>query len=234
MRQFQVQQHKSFFRRLFIVACVILFAIASFPISANAEDDDEKEVVRVGYYENEVFQEGAEEGVPKSGYAYEYYRKLSEYTGWEYEYVYGDFNDLYQMLLDGEIDLLAGLAFKEDRASLIGYPDAEMGNESYYLVKYDEDTDITADPDTLNGKKIGVLDSAMVDVLNQYLEDNNVNAEIVKYSDYTHLFEAFDAHEVNVLAAEGDGAHGREHSEVLTIFGTSDYYLCVSKKRSDI
>ncbi len=234
MRQFQVQQHKSLFRRLFIVACVILFAIASFPISANAEDDDEKEVVRVGYYENEVFQEGAEEGVPKSGYAYEYYRKLSEYTGWEYEYVYGDFNDLYQMLLDGEIDLLAGLAFKEDRASLIGYPDAEMGNESYYLVKYDEDTDITADPDTLNGKKIGVLDSAMVDVLNQYLEDNNVNAEVVKYSDYTHLFEAFDAHEVNVLAAEGDGAHGREHSEVLTIFGTSDYYLCVSKKRSDI
>ena len=234
MRQFQFKQHKTMFRRLFIVACVILFAIASFPISANAEDDDEKEVVRVGYYENEVFQEGAEEGVPKSGYAYEYYRKLSEYTGWEYEYVYGDFNDLYQMLLDGEIDLLAGLAFKEDRASLIGYPDAEMGNESYYLVKYDEDTDITADPDTLNGKKIGVLDSAMVDVLNQYLDDNNVNAEVVKYSDYTHLFEAFDAHEVNVLAAEGDGAHGREHSEVLTIFGTSDYYLCVSKKRSDI
>ena len=234
MKQFQLKQYKTFIRRLFIVACVVLFAIASLPISASAEDDDEKEVVRVGYYENEIFQEGAEEGVPKSGYAYEYYRKLSEYTGWEYEYVYGDFNDLYQMLLDGEIDLLAGLAFKEDRASLIGYPDAEMGNESYYLVKYDEDTDITANPETLNGKKIGVLDSAMVDVLNQYLEDNNVNAEVVKYSDYTHLFEAFDAHEVNVLAAEGDGAHGREHSEVLTIFGTSDYYLCVSKDRADI
>lgn len=42
------------------------------------------------------------------------------------------------MLTDGEIDLLAGLAWKEDRASVIGYPKAVMGSESYYLVKYDD------------------------------------------------------------------------------------------------
>ena len=96
-------------------------------------------------------------GAVKTGYAYEYYRKLSEYTGWRYEYVYGGFGDLYQMLLDGEIDLLAGLAWKEDRAALIGYPKDVMGNESYYLVKHDKDTFITADPATINGCKIGVL-----------------------------------------------------------------------------
>ena len=66
-----------------------------------------------------------------------------------------------------EIDLLAGLAWKEDRAALIGYPKDVMGNESYYLVKHDKDTFITADPSTINGCKIGVLDSAMVGVLRQ-------------------------------------------------------------------
>ena len=40
-----------------------------------------------GNYENEVFEEGAAENANKTGYAYEYYRKLSEYTGWKYEYV---------------------------------------------------------------------------------------------------------------------------------------------------
>ncbi|MBQ5391560.1 MAG: transporter substrate-binding domain-containing protein, partial [Spirochaetales bacterium] len=114
-------------------------------------------VVKVGYYENEVFQEGAREGAVKTGYAYEYYRKLSEYTGWRYEYVYGGFGELYQKLLDGEVDLLAGLAYREDRAGIIGYPDSRMGSESYYLVKHDTDFDITADPATLNGKRIGVL-----------------------------------------------------------------------------
>lgn len=117
--------------RFILFACAIFAMIGCFSVAVYANTRTER--VRVGYYENEVFQEGAGEGKVKSGYAYEYYRKLSEYTGWEYEYVYGEFSDLYQMLLDGEIDLLAGLAMREDRTGIIGYPDAIMGNESYYL-----------------------------------------------------------------------------------------------------
>ena len=224
------------FRKILLV-CMIIFLIAGYPAAdsyADKNNDNDEKIVRVGYYENEIFQEGAEDGEVKSGYAYEYYRKLSEYTGWKYEYVYGDFGDLYQMLLDGDIDLLAGLAWKEERTEVISYPNAVMGNESYYLVKNDADVNISADPTTLNGTRIGVLDSAMVDVLNKYLDDNNVTAEVITYSDYTHLFEAFDAHEVNVLAAESDGAYGREHAEVLNVFGTSDYYLCVNINRPDL
>ena len=230
MKQIQKKHYWMLLLWLIPLACAIMIRYYPTVTYANQENN----IVLVGYYENEVFQEGAGEGEVKSGYAYEYYRKLSEYTGWEYEYVYGDFSELYQMLLDGKIDLLAGLAWKEDRASVIGYPNDIMGSESYYLVKYDEDTNITADPNTLNGCKIGVLDSAMVDVLNRYLDDHHVNAQVVTYPDYTHLFSAFDSHDVNVLAAESDGANGREHSEVLTVFGTSDYYLCTSISRPDI
>ena len=73
----------------------------------------------------------------------------------------------------------------------------------------------------------------MVGVLRQYL-DNNVNAEIVAYTDHTKLFEAFDNGSVYLLAAESDGAHGRDNSEVLNVFGTSDYYLCVNINRPDL
>ena len=232
MKRIHIKRHRVLLHRFILFIFTIVFFIIGCPINAYA--DQEPEVVRVGYYENEVFQEGAKEGEVKNGYAYEYYRKLSEYTGWKYEYVYGEFGDLYQMLLDGEIDLLAGLAWREDRAEIIGYPNAVMGKESYYLVKHDVDSDISADPATLNKCKIGVLDSAMVGTLNQYLEDNHIKAEVVTYSDYTQLFEAFDSHEVDILAAESDGAHGREHSEVLTVFGTSDYYLCINKNRPDL
>ena len=178
--------------RLFsAVLCTIMSMTLIFPQAVFAEDDQD-ERVRVGYYENEVFQEGAQAGAVKTGYAYEYYHKLSEYTGWRYEYVYGDFGDLYQMLLDGDIDFLAGLAWKEDRQSLIGYPDEAMGNETYSLVKHDVDTDITLDTSTLNGRKIGVLDSAMVEVLHKFLTEHSINAEVVKFRDYEPLFEAFD------------------------------------------
>ena len=47
-------------------------------------DGENAETVKIGYYENEVFEEGAASDAVKTGYAYEYYRKLSEYTGWNY------------------------------------------------------------------------------------------------------------------------------------------------------
>ncbi len=93
---------------------IFIISLSAYPVAAA---QDEPKTVRIGYFENEIFQEGAQEGVVKDGYAYEYYRKLSEYTGWEYSYEYGDFADLYQMLLDGRIDMLAGLARTQERES---------------------------------------------------------------------------------------------------------------------
>ena len=214
-----------------IVISIIMLVMMLFPAAVNSSEND---TVRIGYYEQEVFQEGASDGEVKTGYAYEYYQKLSEYTGWQYEYVYGEFGDLYQMLLDGDIDFLAGLAYREERADLIGYPDSPMGNETYSLVKHDDDIDITIDPSSLNGKIIGVLDSAMVEVLQTYLELHSIQAQVITYRDYEPLFEAFDNHDIDILAAEGDGAYGREHAEILCPFGTSDYFLCVSRTRPDL
>ena len=214
---------------ILIAACLLICMFD--PAIARADDT---KPVRVGYYENEVFQEGAKEGAVKTGYAYEYYRKLAEYTGWKYEYVYGSFTDLYQMLLDGEIDLLAGLARKEDRVSLIGYPDSAMGHESYNLVKHEDDADITTDPATLEGKRIGVMESAIVDVLKKYLDSHGVAAEVITFPDYDSLFAAFAAGELDVLAGEGDSGFSMENAVNLYSFGASDYYLAVNKQRPDL
>ncbi len=81
----------------FVLILLLFLVISLLPTPAFAADS---EPVRIGYYENEIFQEGASEGAVKTGYAYEYYRKLSEYTGWKYEYVYGSFGELYQLLVD--------------------------------------------------------------------------------------------------------------------------------------
>ena len=229
----KIRKHTAFRARTAILLLLILSVGVLVPITASAAGH-EGMTVRVGYYENEVFQEGAQEGAVKSGYAYEYYQKLSEYTGWQYDYVYGEFGDLYQMLLDGDIDFLAGLARREDREEIIGYPEAAMGNETYNLVKHDADEDITVASSALEGRKIGVLDSAMAAVLQTYLEEHEVQAEIVLFRDYEPLFDAFDNHDIDVMAAEGDGAYGRAHAELLYAFGASDYYLCVAKSRPEL
>ena len=227
-------------RRILCIAALIL-CITMMPSVLSSEMQvkasqpvNNSKTVRVGYYENEVFEEGAREGEPKTGYAYDYYRKISEYTGWKYEYVYGDFLTLYGKLLEGEIDLLAGLARREDREGKIAYPELPMGNESYSLVKHQSDDSITVDPESLEKKKIGVLDSAVADVLSQYLEEHKVKADVTSYHDYKELFDAFDNKKIDVLAAEGDGAYGRNNAEIISSIGTSEYYLCVNIRRKDL
>ena len=200
----------------------------------DAEEADDDIIVRVGYYENEVFQEGAQEGRIKTGYAYEYYQKISEYTGWKYEYVYGSFSDLYNQLLDGSIDVIAGLAYQKERDGLLLYPDSPMGSETYSLVKHSDADDITTNMSTLNGRTIGVLDSAMANVLRTFLNTHTVTANVRTYADYEALFQAFDEKQIDILAAEGDGASSRDGAEVLMAFGASDYYLCVSIQREDL
>ena len=229
MCRFKPERSAAWHLKLLLCAFTAVFFALPPAVSAG-----ERGTVKVGYYENELFQEGAREGAMKTGYAYEYYRKLSEYTGWKYEYVYGEYAELYQMLLDGRIDLLAGLAWKKERQNAIGYPNAPMGNETYHLVKHHDDRGITADPKSLEGKTIGVLDSALADVLNNYLAEKRVAVKVVKYRDYAALLAAFDSGKVDVLAAEGNGTYGRDNTEVIASFGTSNYFLCVNVRRPDL
>lgn len=216
-------------KRIFLFILIVCISVICIPCTASASR--ESKVIKIGYYENEVFEEGAYEGGVKNGYAYEYYRKLSEYTGWTYEYVYGDFVEIYNMLLDGEVDLVAGLAYTEDRRDRILYPDKPMGSETYSLVKHEDDFTISPILASLNGKKIGVLDSVVKTVLENYLTENSINANIVTYNDYDELFKAFDKKEISVMAAETDGTYERAHAEVLTSFGSTDYYLCVNREK---
>lgn len=148
--------------------------------------------------------------------------------------MYGSFAELYQELLDGGVDVLAGLARTEDRESILFYPDAPMGSENYSLVKHQSDTKVTSSPESLNGKRIGVLDSAVSAVLEGYLKEHKIQADVYTFPDYQDLFNAFDQNELDLLAAEGDGAYGRDNSEVVGVFGSSDYYLCVSRYRPDL
>lgn len=211
-----------------------LWLLCLFLVPPVARAEDDKPPLKVGYYENEIFQEGATEGAIKKGYAYEYYRKLSEYTGWGYEYVYGSYADLYKKLLAGEVDLLAGLSKTPEREGSIGYPALPMGSETYNLLKHAGDESITSAYDTLGGRRIGVLDSVMEKVLARFLAEHGLEAETVVFKDYQDMLVAFEKGSVELVVAESYGTSARKGAEPLHILGGADYYLCVSAKRPDI
>ena len=75
---------------MFFLSFLLIFLM--FPVTASAAGQPEHKTVRVGWYEDSYHITG-ENGV-KSGYGYEYEQAVSAYTGWDYEYVKGDWSEL--------------------------------------------------------------------------------------------------------------------------------------------
>ena len=148
---------KNIFCLITILSC-LLGAFKCMPITPAVANNEK--IVRIGYYENPPFQIGATDDMTKDGYAYDYLQRLKLYNNWKYEYVYGSYGKLYSRLLNGEIDLLAGLAYTPERASLINYPQDAMGETKYYFLKLSSNDHIylcpfkDTNPLPINGGKV--------------------------------------------------------------------------------
>ena len=124
---------------LFLGTAENLFA---FEITKN------EKTVKVGYYEKSLFAEGMENDAPKEGYGYEYLQEISYFAKWRYEYVYGTFEELFEKLKKGEIDLLGGIRFTEERTKFFNFPDYTMAsnkNGDYYLCTAKNRADLLSD-----------------------------------------------------------------------------------------
>lgn len=219
-------------KRITLSVGLVLSAVL-WPLHTYAET--EPKTVVVGYFENENFQEGAREGAVRGGFAYEYYQLLSEYTGWKYEYVYGDFAEVYEKLLNGDVDMVAGMAKTEERIGIISYPDLAMGSETYTILKKSSDTSINSSASSLSGKSVGTVESAMVNVLNNYIEENDIkDVDVNIYKSFEDLYRAFDNNRLDAVLVENAGSGAKKDYEIAMSVSGIDFYICVNIKRKDL
>ena len=174
---------------------------------------------------------------PKSGYSYEYLQKLASYTGWKYEYVYGEWDELFEKLKDGEIDLMAGVAYSEDRVDQIGYPDSEMLNETFYIYKDTDDSSMQCgDIASYSGKKIGTLkgDQRMTAALEQWKARHRADIEIEYYSDFTECARVFNEQQIDGFVSADNVVSSYSGITPVEKIGKQFFYLCTAKEREDL
>ena len=217
---------------------IILFAAlilnVFLPVTVLAEGGDEgKKVVRVGWHEPPYFI--IDENGRKSGYSYEYQRKVAAYTGWEYEYVEGTWTDLLQMLKEGKIDLMSDVSYSEERTKDMLFTSLPMGTESYYIFISPDNEEISSDNlSTLNGKRIGVTEgSIQKEYFLEWERIHGINAELVEVN-------GTEEEALKMLGTELDAhvtmdVYGTPETAVpVCKIGSSDFYFAVSKKRPDL
>ena len=215
------------------VLCLLLLLSVALPVKATAETAPAK-VVRVGSFED-TFNYCNEKGVRK-GYGYELLETLSGYTGWQFEYVTCDWSDCFEKLENGEIDIMGGISYTEDRAEEMLFSDEPMGEEKYYLYADLSRTDLsTSDYKTLNGKKIGVLMGAESEVmLTEWEEKHGIKTEHVNISNNEDVKQKLANHEIDCFVSLEESYWAELGISTITRVGKSSIYYAINKDRADI
>jgi signal transduction histidine kinase/ActR/RegA family two-component response regulator len=229
-------------KRIVAVICILFlivescFSLFSTVCLAQSTENTEKKMVRASYFDSENgFFTKSTDGEPKSGYAYEYMQLLANYNNWQYEYIYGSWSEHYQMLLDGEIDLMFDVSYTEERAKYMYFSDHPMGTEYFYIyINTELNQDIKKeDYSTLNGKRIGiVVGTVQVDMLKTWIKEHNISCEIVEYQGETDRLEDFNSGKIDAQVTLD--TYLKDNWLPIAEIGSSDYYFAVSKNRPDL
>ena len=213
--------------------CLLLLLSVALPVKAAAETAPAK-VVRVGSFED-TFNYCNEKGARK-GYGYELLETLSGYTGWQFEYVTCDWSDCFEKLENGEIDIMGGISYTEDRAEEMLFSDEPMGEGKYYLYADLSRTDLsTSDYKTLNGKKIGVLMGAESEVmLTEWEEKHGLKTQHVNISNNEDVKQKLANHEIDCFVSLEESYWAELGISTITRVGKSSIYYAINKDRADI
>ena len=219
-------------RDICILLCLIIY-ITMLPLPVSAEEAKTR-TVRVGWYEGTYNTTGP--NGQRRGYSYEYQQAVAAHTGWKYEYVEGNWAELMRMLKKGEIDLLGGISYAEERSTSMLFSELPMGEDKYYLYVNPSNTDISAsDLTTLNEKRIGMMpDARSAEMFHEWEKSHGVNTQQIDIIDVNDVRQKLKNHEIDGFVLNESPQWERDNISPALLIGGSYNYFAVSKKRPDL
>ena len=210
---------------------ILYITVIPLPVSA---EEAKYRTVRVGWYEGTYNTTGPDGR--RRGYSYEYQQAVAAHTGWKYEYVEGSWAELMSMLKTGEIDLLGGISYAEERSDSMLFSELPMGEDKYYLYVDPAHTDIsTSDLSTLNGKRIGMLpDSVPARMFHEWEKSHGVSAQQVDITGADDVRQKLQNHEIDGFILNESPQWERDNISAVLLIGGSYNYFAISKKRPDL
>ena len=219
-------------RYICILLCLVIYiTVLTLPVSA---EEAKSRTVRVRWYEGTY--NTTEPNGEKRGYCYEYQQTVAAHTGWKYEYVEGNWAELMSMLKSGEIDLLGGISYAEERSTSMLFSELPMGEDKYYLYVDTSNTDIsTSDLTTLNGKRIGVMpDTLSTRRFYEWEKGHGVDTQKVDITSTDDARQKMQNQEIDGFVLNESPQWERDNISPVLLIGRSYNYFAVSKKCPDL
>lgn len=210
---------------LSFVFCLCLFLIPSY-----AKENDR--VVSVGYYDFDGFTMEAEDG-SVTGYACDYLDEIATYTGWTYEYIPGTLEECLDRLATGEIDLLGGIQYTEERGRIYGYSEYEIGSEYSMLLVEEDNKEVHYDDyEAFNGLRIGFLRKTyQSELMVTYAEEHGFSYESFWYDSTDEQRAALERGEINAILI--GSLQRNDGLKVVAKFWPLPFYFIASKNEPE-
>ena len=174
--------------------CLLLTAIAAEATGMRPHR------LRVGFTDSSGFIERMPNGTI-NGYGVAYLDEIAYYTGWNYEYVPGNWQQCLNRLEKGEIDILGMAQYTPERAEKFDYASLPSGIE--YMVMYVRSEDKSVyynDYQSFNGLRIGVLKSgSQTEALKNIASKNSFNYTPVIIDSNQKMLEALNDKQVDAI-----------------------------------
>lgn len=170
----------------------------------------------------------------QSGYTHDYLEKISEITGWQFEYIDATWAESLSMLERGELDMISQVQYTPERAEKFLFSDYSMGvNCAYLLVTSDKEDIYYDDFQAFHEKKIGVITGIhQIELLQEFAEEKGFTYEQVEYPDNKSALEALFAGEIDMMLSESMYSH--MDCRVVSCFKPDPIYFITSRQNPEL
>jgi signal transduction histidine kinase/ABC-type amino acid transport substrate-binding protein/ActR/RegA family two-component response regulator len=218
-------------QKLFSLLALLL--ALCFTVSAWAAAANDKKLVRVGWYQAPGIQEGTDAAALR-GFNYEYLGLIAQHTDWQYEFVFGNFDDLEQQLIQGKIDILGDVAKTNERLAKYNYCDYPSCYSRLLLVcRPDDDRFAYNDYASFNGIKVAISPSAFRRaMLNRRGAKYNFSVQFLEYPTDKEMLQALDRGEADAAAFSDAMIAGKY--KIISKWEPAAQYFILTQKRPDL
>ena len=221
---------------LMVLGMWMILSVHCWAAETNQDGTQTKEqkIIRIGSFED-TFNYVDQNGV-RRGYGYELMQALAGYTGWKFEYVKCDWSNCFEMLENGEIDVMGDISYTDERAEKMLFSDEPMGEEKYILYTDLSNIDIgMSDFKSLDGKRVGVLMGTEPEImLTEWENKNGIQTEHVNVSNNDDVEKKLANHEIDGFVSLEESIWSEQGISSVTTVGKSGIYFAINKERSDI
>ncbi|WP_418667057.1 ATP-binding protein [Allofournierella sp.] len=231
-----VKQSKKHNVKVFSVAILLAVLLSSAVPSFAAPEPPVR--LRVPFPQAEGFTMTDENG-KRFGLVVDYLYEIAKYTGWSYEFIDTDANDMTRDFIAGQYDIMGGTYYSQAFEEYFAYPDHSCGNTKAVLLARQDDTAIKGyDLRDLNGKTIGVVERATENVrrLKEYLSANGLNCTLKPYTSKEVAADQIDldleAGKIDLKLGNATDDTGRFRAVVY--FDAQPHYLVVQPGNQEL